>query len=625
MLDDITIAGRYRVIRRIGAGGMAVVYLGHDLLLNREVAIKALHPQLAADVGFRARFDREANAAANFTHPNIIDIFDVGEENGTPFIVMEFVEDDTLKQVIDREGPFHPDDVASLLEQVGAALDYAHERGYVHRDVKPQNILVDARGQAKVVDFGIAKGLSDTHLTGVGDSLGTVHYISPEQASGLMPTPASDIYSLGVVAYEMLTQRLPFEAETPVGVALRHLNDAPRPPSRYLNHLPPEVDAIVLRSLAKDPTQRFQRAGTFAQAMSEWRTHDQAPAASRPWNDPRPIDNARRQPERQSAGPVVSHSPSAESARDHTDRHPSSRHDEGMGSSTWLVGSAVVAGLIALVVVGFELSQRVSNDDAGDDPTATSVVAVQAATLDDPIQQTGTTVTPTADDPTITAGAVPVPNLTGLTQSDAIAAANARGFRLSVAESVFSESVAPDLVAEQDPPAETTLSQGNVIYVKPSRGSARVDLALLALVGQSMEAARDQLIAHGIGANVEQVRSADVPEGNVVEHVPADTAQVGDTVILKISAGDKVHIPSEIVSRPVAQVEAELTEMDFEVNDNRGVSRTEVQALGFDLASDSIEDGDVVGVEGSGARLDAWVEPGTTVTLLYYESDIDSA
>ena len=156
---------RYRVGRPVGAGGMAVVYRGHDLLLGRDVAIKALRPQFAADPVFRARFEREAQAAAGFAHPHIIDIFDVGEEDGTPYIVMEFVRGQTLKEIILTEGPFHPDDVGALLEQVCAALDYAHERGYVHRDDKPQNILVDERGVAKVVDFGIAKGLADSDLT----------------------------------------------------------------------------------------------------------------------------------------------------------------------------------------------------------------------------------------------------------------------------------------------------------------------------------------------------------------------------------------------------------------------------------------------------------------------------
>ncbi|HEU0114711.1 MAG TPA: protein kinase, partial [Thermomicrobiales bacterium] len=271
--QQTTVNGRYRVDRRVGEGGMAVVFRGYDLLLGREVAIKALRPQYAADPAFRLRFEREARAAAGFRHPNIIQIFDVGEERGAPYFVMEYVEGQTLAEIVAAEAPFHPDDVAALLRQLGAALDYAHERGYVHRDVKPQNILVDPDGHARVVDFGIAKGLGDSDLTATGAGLGTVQYISPEQASGLMATPASDIYAAGVVAFEMLTGRLPFEADSPVAVAMKHVNDAPPPPSALLATVPPAVDAIVLRAMAKDPTQRFSSAGALAEAMGRWRRY----------------------------------------------------------------------------------------------------------------------------------------------------------------------------------------------------------------------------------------------------------------------------------------------------------------------------------------------------------------
>jgi serine/threonine-protein kinase len=268
-----TVNGRYRVDRLIGEGGMGVVYVGHDLLLGRDVAIKALRPQYAVDPQFRARFHREAKAAAGFSHPNIVDIYDVGEQRGTPYFVMAYVPGQTLKEVVETEGPFHPDDVAGLLQQVCAALDYAHERGYVHRDVKPQNVLVDPDGHAIVVDFGIAKGLADADLTEVGTGLGTVHYLSPEQASGLMATPASDVYAAGVVAFEMLTRGLPFDADTPVAIAMRHLHERPPAPSDILPSIPPAVDAVVLRALDKDPTRRFPSAGAFARAMTYWRQY----------------------------------------------------------------------------------------------------------------------------------------------------------------------------------------------------------------------------------------------------------------------------------------------------------------------------------------------------------------
>jgi serine/threonine protein kinase len=285
-VDRQIVNRRYRLERKIGEGATAEVFLGFDIVLNRRVAIKTLRREYAANRAFRLRFEREAQTAARFTHPNIIGIFDVGEDHNLPFIVMEYVEGQTLREIIDAEGPFHPDDVAVLVEQVAAGLDYAHQHGLVHRDIKPQNILVDRHGLAKVVDFGIAKGLTDSSLTETGTSLGTVHYISPEQASGLMATPESDIYSLGVIAYEMLTGQLPFDADSAVGIAMRHLNDPPPDPSEINPDVPPEASDLVLQALEKNPTRRFPTAGAFARAMGDWRLYQPLPRLAAKFSPP---------------------------------------------------------------------------------------------------------------------------------------------------------------------------------------------------------------------------------------------------------------------------------------------------------------------------------------------------
>jgi serine/threonine protein kinase len=299
------IKGRYRVGRRLGEGGMATVYLGHDLLLGRDVAIKSPRPQFSADPGSRARFEREARAAAALSHPNIIDVYDVGEDDGTPFIVMELVRGQSLKAIIAADAPFHPDDVAELLEQIGGALDYAHARGYVHRDIKPGNILVDEHGRARLVDFGIAKGLADGDLTEAGSSLGTVGYLSPEQAAGLMATPASDVYSVGVVAFEMLTGELPFAAETPVGLAMRHMNDPAPRPSHVVPGLPLQIDSIILRALAKDPTKRWGSAGAFARALRNWRNAGPPPVTRATQGVAPGLELAAAPPTRGSLAPTI--------------------------------------------------------------------------------------------------------------------------------------------------------------------------------------------------------------------------------------------------------------------------------------------------------------------------------
>ncbi|MBX6341774.1 MAG: serine/threonine protein kinase, partial [Thermomicrobiaceae bacterium] len=253
--------GRYRLDDIIGEGGMAVVYRGYDQVLNRVVAVKLLRDQFGADANFHKRFEREAQSAARLSHPHIVAVYDVGQDGRTRYIVMEYVRGRNLKELIRRQGPFSVQGAAMVIRQVADALDYAHAHGLVHRDIKPQNILVDDAGHVKVVDFGIAKSLSDANLTEAGTGMGTVHYVSPEQARGEPATPASDIYATGVVLYEMLTKHLPFDADTPVGVAMQHVHAAPPPPSLLNPSIPPEVEDVVLTALAKDPEDRFPSAG----------------------------------------------------------------------------------------------------------------------------------------------------------------------------------------------------------------------------------------------------------------------------------------------------------------------------------------------------------------------------
>lgn len=246
------------------------MYVGHDLLLDCSVAIKALRPELAMDRTARERFGKQATAAAGLTHPNIVGILDLGDDHGTPFIIMEYVPSETLRDVIVAEGPFGPDDVASLLEQVSAALDFAHERGISHRSVTPRNILVESSGVAKLINFGSATGPNPAISAERGDSLESALYLSPEQSNGLIATPSSDIYALGVVAFEMLTGTPPFHADNFAAVAMHHVHVAPAPPSTRFAGIPPIVDAIVLRAMEKDPSRRFPTAGSFARAMLSW-------------------------------------------------------------------------------------------------------------------------------------------------------------------------------------------------------------------------------------------------------------------------------------------------------------------------------------------------------------------
>ena len=257
------IAGRYELEELVGSGGMATVYRAHDRLLERRVAVKILHEHFAREEDAVERFQREARAVAQLAHPNIVTVIDRGEQDGRPYIVFEYVEGENLKQLLIRQGPLPLATALSLALQVALALEAAHERGVVHRDVKPQNVLLAEEGRAKVTDFGIARARGTQGLTITGTIMGTSDYIPPEQAKGEPTGEAGDVYSLGVVLFELLTGRVPYEAENPVAVAMRHVHD-PVPSVREVRpDVPPQVDALVQRALAKAPHDRFPTMSDF--------------------------------------------------------------------------------------------------------------------------------------------------------------------------------------------------------------------------------------------------------------------------------------------------------------------------------------------------------------------------
>ncbi len=267
MTQARTLNDRYELQSKIGDGGMAAVYKALDLKLNRVVAIKILRDSYAADPQFLARFKREAEQAASLNHPNIVRVFDVGDEGDVHYIVMEYVEGYSLKDVIVAEAPLPISRALEFGAQIADGIGYAHSTGLIHRDIKPQNILIDTSGRVKVTDFGIAKSATASTLTEAGITLGTVHYFSPEQAKGLPVMPQSDIYSIGVVLYEMLTGRIPFDSDNPVALALKHIEEMPPPLRRYNPSIPPVVEQIVLKALSKDPNQRFTTATQLSKAL----------------------------------------------------------------------------------------------------------------------------------------------------------------------------------------------------------------------------------------------------------------------------------------------------------------------------------------------------------------------
>ena len=262
--DQRIYSKRYQVTHLIARGGMALVYRAQDLLLNRAVALKILYPELGSDPLFVERFRREAQAAANLSHPNIVPVFDWGEDNGTYFIVMELIDGTSLAELLRSSKTLTPARSATFVAQIAAALGYAHRSGVVHRDVKPGNILITADGQVKVTDFGIAQAVaSEDNLAEAGSVMGTATYFSPEQASGSAVDGRSDVYSLGVVLYEMLVGRAPFIGDSPLAVSTQHVNNSVPPPTSFNNEVPRDLEAIVMQALSKSPGQRYQTADEF--------------------------------------------------------------------------------------------------------------------------------------------------------------------------------------------------------------------------------------------------------------------------------------------------------------------------------------------------------------------------
>ena len=280
-LGDV-LGGRYRLVELLGQGGMATIYRATDSELRRDVAVKVLHTEYGHDPDFVARFRQEAHAAASLSHPGIVGVYDFGTDEAGPYLVMELVDGEDLAALIRRNGPLPPRQAARLVAEVARALDAAHERGIVHRDVKPGNIMLTANGRVKVTDFGIARAWADARLTLPGTTLGSVHYFSPEQALGEPTTAASDIYSLGIVLFELLTGRRPWEGDSAASVAMARISAAPPSVSEIRPSVPPALEAIDRKAMAPEAADRFVTAGAMADALEafleEGRVHGARPA-----------------------------------------------------------------------------------------------------------------------------------------------------------------------------------------------------------------------------------------------------------------------------------------------------------------------------------------------------------
>jgi len=510
-LSGTLFASRYRIARKLGGGGMADVYLAEDQELGRRVAIKMLHGRYAHDEQFVERFRREATHAAGLSHPNIVSIFDRGEAEGTYFIVMEYVEGKTLKELIRSRGLCPIPVAIAYTRQILSALRYAHRHGVVHRDIKPHNVIVDPEGVVKVTDFGIARA-GASQMTEEGAIIGTAQYLSPEQARGAPVDQTSDLYSTGIVLFELLTGEVPFTGDSPVEIAMKHLSEVPPQPSDLRADVPADLDLVVVRALAKEPADRYQSAAAMdadleTVARGGRVAAETADAATIVLAGERTGDTtAVTQLQRRGQAPPPQYEPPK----------------RGRSLWPWLVG---IGALLAILVGGWFFYDSIQGQ--------------------------------------LSEGTVAVPYVVGLQQAQAVNLITDKDL-LPRVRRVANSDVEEGVVFSQNPTEGTKVDKQTVILIDVSSGKPEVQIP--SVVGQTVEDAVAELTRAGLDARVVEVFSDQDPGVVTAQSPAAGTVVVeGTQVRINVSKGSKPVTVPNVVGVPYDQAAAELGRAGFNV------------------------------------------------------------
>ena len=543
MLQD-----RYEILEKIGSGGMSEVYKAKCHKLNRLVAIKVLKSEFTSDATFVSKFKMEAQAAAGLSHPNIVNIYDVVDEGDIHFIVMELVEGITLKSYITKKGHLDVKEAIGIAIQVASGIEAAHEQHIIHRDIKPQNMLISMDGKVKVADFGIARAVSSQTMN-AATVVGSVHYISPEQARGGYSDERSDLYSLGITMFEMVTGHVPFEGDNTVTVALAHLED-PMPDPRTLNpDVSPSLVRIILKCTEKRPERRYPNAAAVISDLRRALLNDDDPSVGMIEEEDHSSDTIVISPKelnliKTRSGERIREAKPVKEIRERRERHDlekrydqpengkkdqkKNENDEATGLEKILTGLGVAAAVIvvAVVIVFILKLGGLFRSSTPEDPTETS--SVEATTEE--------AKTAAASETTISQKEVYMPNLVGHSEEEAEKILQGLDLTMQV-EQENSDEVEKGMVISQKEEVDTVVPRFSKVTVVVSAGSDKVDISELGLSGMTLETAIRLLEGKNLKADVQEEASEDVTSGTIIRYEPEDKVALGSTVILYVSTG----------------------------------------------------------------------------------------